>query len=111
MLVAICKSRSRHKNFITALNIKHASKELLSFKNFIYKEKCEYSKMKECKRSSINKYFFRGNLRSGRFLLDLYLVLAALKCYFGDNGHKMQISFKTLVSKNAATWRLHETSG
>ena len=32
------------------------------------------------------------------------LVLAALKCYFGDNEHKMQTYFKTLVSKNAATW-------
>ena len=39
------------------------------------------------------------------------LVLAALKCYFGDNRQKMQTSFKTLVSKNAATWRLHQTSG
>ena len=39
------------------------------------------------------------------------LVLAALKCYFGDNEHKMQTYFKTLVSKNAATWRLHQTSG
>ena len=35
-------------------------------------------------------------------------VLAALKCYFGDNVHKTQTSFKTIVSKNAATWRLHQ---
>ena len=31
------------------------------------------------------------------------LVLAALKCYCGDNGHKMQATFKTLVSKNPST--------
>ena len=31
------------------------------------------------------------------------LVLAALKCYCGDNRHKMQTTFKTLVSKNAST--------
>ena len=39
------------------------------------------------------------------------LVLTALKYYFGDNGHKMETSFKTLVSKNAATWRVYQTSG
>ena len=66
--------------------------------------------MKECKRNAINKHFFRENSRSGRFILDL-LVLATLKCCCGDNGHKMPTSFKTPVSKNAATWRLHQTSG
>ena len=39
------------------------------------------------------------------------LVLAALKCYCGDNGHKMQTNLKALVSKNAATWRLRQTFG
>ena len=39
------------------------------------------------------------------------LILAGLKCYCGGNGHKMQSSFKTLVSKDAVTWRLHQTSG
>ena len=31
---------SRHKNSITALHKKHASREFLSFKNSVYKEKC-----------------------------------------------------------------------
>ena len=39
------------------------------------------------------------------------LILAGLKCYCGGNGHKMQSFFKTLVSKDAVTWRLHQTSG
>ena len=43
ILKAICKNRSHHKNLITALNKKHASRELLSFRNLIYKEKCGYS--------------------------------------------------------------------
>ena len=33
------------------------------------------------------------------------------KCYCGGNEHKMQSSFKTLISKDAVTWRLHQTSG
>ena len=37
------------------------------------------------------------------------LILAALKCHCGDNRYKMP--FKTLVSENAATWRLHQISG
>ena len=30
--------------------------------------------------------------------------------FCGDNGHKWRFSFKTLVSKNAATWWLVQTS-
>ena len=40
---AVCKNRSHHKNLITAPNKKHASKKLLSLRNFICKEKCGYS--------------------------------------------------------------------
>ena len=32
------------------------------------------------------------------------LVIAALKCYYGDNRDKIRTSFKTLVSKKATTW-------
>ena len=42
---AICKNLiTRHKNIVTVLNKKHASRELLSFKNFIYIKKSGYSK-------------------------------------------------------------------
>ena len=64
--------------------------------------------MKECKRDAINKYFLSRKFKKCKIYFGP-LVLAALKCYFGDNGHSMQTCFKTLVSKNAATWRLHET--
>ena len=44
LLETIYRNRyTRHKNLIKALNNKHAHRELLSFKNFIYKEKCGYS--------------------------------------------------------------------
>ena len=59
--------------------------------------------MKECKRITINKYSFEKKS-------DVE-YLSAAKCYRGDNGHKMETFFKTLVSKNAATWRLHQISG
>ena len=39
------------------------------------------------------------------------LVLGALYCHYGDNGYKMPAFFKTLVPKNANTWRLYQTSG
>ena len=54
----LTKTDTRHQNLTTVLNKKHAPRELLSFKNFIYKEKCGIHKMKECKRNAINKYFF-----------------------------------------------------
>ena len=61
--------------------------------------------MKEFKRNAVNK-FKKWNIYFGP------LVLAAWKCYCGDNGmiNKMLTSFKTLVSKNTATWPLHQTS-
>ena len=44
LLETIYRNRyTRHKNLIKALNNKHAPRELLTFKNFIYKEKCGYS--------------------------------------------------------------------
>ena len=52
--------------------------------------------MKECKRNAINKNFFSRKYENWKIYFGP-LVLAALKCYFGDNGHKMQTSFKTLV--------------
>ena len=74
-------------------------------------------KSKSCEH--ITNFFL--NLMRMRFLADpkckrwkIYfgpLVLAALKCYCGDNGHKMQTNLKALVSKNAATWRLRQTFG
>ena len=68
LLEAICKT-----NLITAFNKKkHDYRQLLSFKNFIHKEQCEYLKNeKECKRNAIKQYFFRENSRSGRFILDV----------------------------------------
>ena len=65
--------------------------------------------MKECERNPISKYFFSRKFKTWKIHFAP-LVLAALKCCCADNGHKMQTSFKTLVSKNAATWRLHQTS-
>ena len=44
--------------------------------------------MKECERNAINKYLFSRNSSSGRFYFGP-LVLAALKCYFRNNGHKI----------------------
>ena len=67
-------------------------------------------KMKECKKNAINKYFFSRKFKAWKIQFGP-LLLAALKCYCWDNGHKMQTSFKTLVWKNTATWRLHQTSG
>ena len=64
--------------------------------------------MKEYKRSY--QQIFSKKFEKWKIYFE-QLVLAALNCYFGDNGHKMQTSFKTLVSKNAATWRLYQTSG
>ena len=58
--------------------------------------------MKECKRNAINKYVFSRKFKKCKIHF-VPLVLAALKCYCGDNRHKMQITFKTLVSKNAST--------
>ena len=63
--------------------------------------------MKECKRNAINKYFFLRKFEKWKIHFRP-LVLEALKCYFGDNVHKTQTFFKTIVSKNAATWRLHQ---
>ena len=39
------------------------------------------------------------------------MVLTALQCYCGDNEYKIRTSFKILVSKDAVTWRLQQTSG
>ena len=39
------------------------------------------------------------------------LVLPVLQYYCGDNGYKIRAYFKTLVSKNTATWRLYQTTG
>ena len=38
LVKAIFKNRLHHKNLITALNKEHASRELLRFRNFIYKK-------------------------------------------------------------------------
>ena len=100
LLEAICKNRTCHKNLIAALSKKHASRELLSFKNFSYKEKSGYPQNKrENKRNAINKYFSSGKFMKWKIYFAA-LVLAALKCYFGVGRHKMQTSFKTLVSKH-----------
>ena len=37
-----CRNRTRHKNLLKVLNKKYAFRELFSFNNFIYKEKCGY---------------------------------------------------------------------
>ena len=57
--------------------------------------------MKECKRNAVNKYFFSRKFKTWK--IHFGLLLAILKCCCGGNGHKMQTSYKTLVSKNAAT--------
>ena len=41
-LKQLVRTDTRHKNLITALNKKHASRELLSFKNSIYKKNLEH---------------------------------------------------------------------
>ena len=91
----------RHKNLSIALNKTHASRESSSLKNFICKGK--YSQTERVK-NAINR-FKKQKLRCGP------LALAALQFYCVDNGYKMQTSFKTLVSKNTATWQFHQTSG
>ena len=76
-------------------------------KNSFVKKNVNIHKMKECKRTLSTNNFFVEKINKW----NLYygpLVLAALKCYCGDNGHKMQTSFKTLVLKNAVIWRLHK---
>ena len=87
LVKAIFKNRLHHKNLITALNKEHASRELLRFRNFIYKKNMGIHKMKECKRNAINKYFFWRKFEKWKIYFRS-LVLAALKCYFGDNIHK-----------------------
>ena len=77
------ESDIRHKNSIKALNKKHASKELFSFKNFIfhsliYKEKCGIHKMKKCKRNSINKCIYLIKFTKWKVYFGP-LVLAAVK--------------------------------
>ena len=90
------KTDTRHKNLIAVLNRKHPSTELLRFKNFIHKEKCEYSQNEYCKRNTINKKNFSRKFKKCKIYFGP-LVLAALKGYCGDNGYKMQTSFKTFV--------------
>ena len=60
----------------------------------------KWKKVKEALSTNIliSRKFKKQNIYSGP------LVLAALKGFCGDNGHKMQTSFKTLVLKNLATW-------
>ena len=83
----------------------------MSFKKISFTNKSvDILKIKECKRNVIKKFFFSRKFEKWKIYLGP-LVLAVLKCYFGDNGHKMQTTFKTLVSKNAAKWRLYKHLG
>ena len=68
LLEEIVKTDKRHKNLIAALDKEPASLELLSFKISFIKKNME---LKVCKGNAINKYFFRENLRSGRFILNI----------------------------------------
>ena len=55
-----------------SLNKKHASRELLSFNNFIYKENCgTFRKWQSVKETLSANDFFLGNLRSKSFILKL----------------------------------------
>ena len=71
--------QTRHKNLIAALNKKHASRELLTFiknkktliKDSFMRKNVDIHKLKEYKRNATIKYFFRENLRSLKFILDL----------------------------------------
>ena len=93
-------------SLITALNKKKyhlGAFELSSFKNFIYKEK--YRKLTHWKSE-----FCWERKRSRSFILDLCFA-PVLQYYCGDNGYKIWAFFKTLVSKNTATWRLYQTTG
>ena len=65
-------------------------------------------KMKECTKAFSKNKIYQEDLRRSSFNLDL--VLVALPWYCGDNRHKIRTSFKTLLSKNARTWRLQKTS-
>ena len=46
-----------------AHNKKDSSRELLSFKNFIYKKNVAIHKMKECKRNATKKIFFSEKVK------------------------------------------------
>ena len=64
---------SYYKKLIAALNKKDASRELLSFRNYIYKEKCgTFTKWEIVKETlSANIYIFWENLVSISFILNL----------------------------------------
>ena len=56
--------------------------------------------MKVCK-NGIQKKILLKTFRSRSF----GFVVAALQCYYRDNGDKIRTSFETLNSSNATTWR------
>ena len=56
------------KTWLQLFTKSHASKELFSFKNSIFEEKCRTFTKWKCKRNAINKYFFWENLRSRSFI-------------------------------------------
>ena len=85
---------------ITALNKKLSPESFWVLKISSIKKNRDIHKMKESKKKRY-QHFSRKFKKWKIYFWPL--VLAAMKCYFGDNGHKMETSFKTLVSKNAAT--------
>ena len=69
----------------------------------------DHSQADERVKSSYHKIIFLRTL-SRSFTFDLCDIgKSALQCYCGDGRYKIQTSIKILVSKNAATWRLHQT--
>ena len=63
---------------IKVLNKKHAPRELLSFKNFIDKEKCGYSLNESVKEALSRSLFFLIKFKKWKIYFGP-LVLAALK--------------------------------
>ena len=54
--------------------------------------------MKECKRNTINKYFFSRKFKKRKIYFGS-LVLVALKCYFGDTDIKCRPLSKHLLQR------------
>ena len=72
------------KTWLQFLIKKHVSREFLSFKSFICKEKCRTFAKWEWKRNAISKYFFWENLRSRSFILNfgisIIVEIKDIKC-------------------------------
>ena len=100
------------KTWLQLLIKNHASRELLSFKNSICKEKCAtFTKWESVKETLSANNFFWENLRSRSFILNLWHWYRSNIIVEITEGLKMRTFFKTFLSKDAATCQLHQASG